>query len=67
MYSIDLDSAYLGRGEPLDMAYYLLKNPYIKSLPEKYKTTESEIVIPSSNTDLFGSYYHYLKELGMPD
>ncbi len=51
--AIDLDSAYLGVGEPLNMAYYLLKNKYIKSLPEKYKSTNKGIVIPSNNTDLY--------------
>ena len=43
--AIDLDSSYLGVGEPLNMAYYLLKNKYIKSLPEKYKSTKKGIVI----------------------
>lgn len=51
--AIDLDSAYLGVGEPLSMAYYLLKNQYIKSLPEKYKTTDKGIIIPTNNTDLY--------------
>lgn len=51
--AVDLDSSYLGVGEPLSMAYYLLKNKYIKSLPEKYKTTDKGIVIPSNNTDLY--------------
>lgn len=51
--AIDLDSAYLGVGEPLNMAYYLLKNKYILSLPEKYRTTEDGIVIPTDDTDLY--------------
>ena len=51
--AIDLDSAYLGVGEPLSMAYYLLKNKYIKSLPEKYKSTKKGIIIPTNNTDLY--------------
>ena len=51
--AIDLDSSYLGIGEPLSMAYYLLKNQYIKSIPEKYKCTDKGIVIPSNNTDLY--------------
>ncbi len=51
--AIDLDSAYLGIGEPLHMAYYLLKNQYVKSIPEKYKSTSSGIIIPSDNTDLY--------------
>ena len=51
--AIDLDSAYLGVGEPLSMAYYLLKNQYIKSIPEKYKSSKKGIVIPNNNTDLY--------------
>ena len=51
--AIDLDSAYLGVGEPLHMAYYLLKNQYVKSIPEKYKSTDRGIIIPSDNTDLY--------------
>ena len=51
--AIDLDSAYLGVGDPLGMAYYLLKNPYIQSLPEKYKSTAEGVIIPSDNTDLY--------------
>ena len=51
--AIDLDSSYLGLGEPLNMAYYLLKNKYIQSLPEKYKSTPTGIIIPTDNTDLY--------------
>lgn len=51
--AIDLDSAYLGVGEPLQMAYYLLKNQYVKSIPEKYKCTDKGIIIPTDNTDLY--------------
>lgn len=51
--AIDLDSAYLGVGEPLHMAYYLLKNKYVKSIPEKYQSTSSGIIIPTDNTDLY--------------
>ena len=51
--AIDLDSSYLGVGEPLNMAYYLLKNKYVQSLPDKYKSTDSGIIIPSNNTDLY--------------
>ena len=51
--AIDLDSAYLGVGEPLSMAYYLLKNKYIKSLPEKYKSSKNGVIIPNDNTDLY--------------
>lgn len=51
--AIDLDSAYLGQDEPSNMAYYLLKNKYISKLKEKYKTTKSNVIIPSDNTDLY--------------
>lgn len=51
--AIDLDSAYLGVGEPLSMAYYLLKNKYIKSLSEKYKSSKNGVIIPNDNTDLY--------------
>lgn len=51
--AIDLDSAYLGVGEPLDMAYYLLKNPYILLFPEKYKTSTNQVIIPTDDTDLY--------------
>ena len=51
--AIDLDSAYLGVGEPLSMAYYLLKNKYIASIPDKYRSTSKGIIIPSDDTDLY--------------
>lgn len=51
--AIDLDSAYLGQDEPSNMAYYLLKNKYIKKVPDKYKTTNNGIVIPNDNSDLY--------------
>lgn len=56
--AIDLDSAYLGVGEPLNMAYYLLKNDYILSLPDKYKTYKNKnvdtgIITPTDDTDLY--------------
>lgn len=56
--AIDLDSAYLGVGEPLDMAYYLLRNDYItnfikKHNSNKYKVTDSGIIIPNDDTDLY--------------
>jgi len=51
--AVDLDSAYLGIGEPLNMAYYLLKNEYISSIPEKYKSTDNGIIIPTDDTDLY--------------
>ena len=51
--AIDLDSAYLGVGEPLEMAYYLLRNGYVRSLPDKYKCTDKGVIIPTDNTDLY--------------
>ena len=56
--AIDLDSAYLGIGEPLDMAYYLLRNDYITSFTKennsnKYKVTDNGIIIPNDDTDLY--------------
>ena len=56
--AIDLDSAYLGVGEPLNMAYYLLKNDYILSMPDKYKTYKNKnvdtgIITPTDDTDLY--------------
>ena len=53
LYAIDLDSAYLGQDEPPNMAYYLLKNQYIKDIKQKYKTTKAGIVIPTDNSDLY--------------
>ena len=56
--AIDLDSAYLGVGEPLDMAYYLLRNDYITTFikqhnSNKYKVTDNGIIIPNDDTDLY--------------
>lgn len=51
--AIDLDSAYVGQDEPSNSAYYLLKNPYIKMVKEKYKANDKGILIPSENTDLY--------------
>ena len=56
--AIDLDSAYLGVGEPLDMAYYLLRNDYITSFTKehnsnKYKVTDNGIIVPNDDTDLY--------------
>lgn len=53
VYAVDLDSAYLGQDEPSNMAYYLLKNKYLYDLKDKYKTTNSGIIIPSDNSDLY--------------
>ena len=51
--AVDLDSSYIGSGTPTYTAYYLLKNPYIKQVPEKYQITKSNQVIPSDNSDLY--------------
>ena len=50
---VDLDSSYTTGTDPSDMAYYLLRNKYLDHVPNKYKKTESGIVIPSDNTDLY--------------
>ena len=51
--AVDLDSAYVGQDEPSNMAYYLLKNPYLANLKDKYKTTNNGIIIPSDDSDLY--------------
>lgn len=51
--AVDLDSSYIGSGTPTYTAYYLLKNPYIKEVPEKYRVTRQHQVIPSDNSDLY--------------
>ena len=52
--AIDLDSSYVTREDitPSSAAYYLLKNPLLKTLPQKYKTLNG-VFIPSSETDLY--------------
>ena len=51
--AIDLDSVYVGQDEPSHTAYYLLKNKYLESITDKYKLTQSGIMIPSNDTDLY--------------
>ncbi len=51
--AVDLDSAYIGTGTPTFTAYYLLKNPYIKQVPEKYHVDRYNQVTPSDNSDLY--------------
>ncbi len=56
MYAVDLDSSYIGQDMPVNNSYYLIKNKYIKKIPEKYqvKTNEyNEVIIPSINSDLY--------------
>ena len=53
--AIDLDSSYIEGIDitPPDMAYYLLKNHYLSSLPKKYPTTKEGVIIPNENSDLY--------------
>ena len=50
---VDLDSSYISGTDPSDMAYYLLRNPNLDHVPNKYRRTDSGIIIPSDNTDLY--------------
>lgn len=51
--AVDLDSAYVGQDEAPNAAYYLLKNPYIKSIPDKYKINSNGTIIPNDDSDLY--------------
>ncbi|MBP3445554.1 MAG: hypothetical protein J6K23_06435 [Bacilli bacterium] len=51
--AVDLDSAYVGQDEPPNTAYYLLKNKYLYSMPDKYQYKNSGIIIPNNNSDLY--------------
>lgn len=51
--AIDLDSAYVGQDELPNSAYYLLKNKYLESMPEKYKKNRIGTIMPDNNTDLY--------------
>ena len=53
VYSIDLDSAYLGQDAPINSAYYLLKNQYISDLKDKYKLSYT---IKTNISNNFTSY-----------
>lgn len=50
---VDLDSAYVGQDEPPNTAYYLLKNKYLYSMPDKYRYTKKDIIIPNNDSDLY--------------
>ncbi len=50
---IDLDSSYTGDSNPVNCAYYLLKNKYLSMVNNKYKSTDKGIIIPSDDTDLY--------------
>jgi len=65
--AVDLDSSYLGVGEPSDMVYYLLRNPYIRHIPDKYPTTIRLNIIPNDDTDLFCYNMMILKALSGED
>ena len=54
--AIDLDSSYVEGLEGLDSpiyAYYLLNNPYLAAVPEKYAVDETGYVYPNQNSDLY--------------
>lgn len=53
--AIDLDSSYVEGINiiPANMAYYLLKNEYIASIPNKYPSTNDGTIIPNDNSDLY--------------
>jgi hypothetical protein len=56
MKAIDLDSCHVSNldgVEPPDMAYYLLKNPNLWTLPNKYKKNFIGILIPNKDSDLY--------------
>lgn len=65
--AIDLDSSYLGIGEPQEMIYYLLRNTSIRTLPEKYPVSIRFNMIPNDNTDLFCYHMILLKVLAKED
>ena len=50
---IDLDSSYTGEANPLNCAYYLLKNKYLSMVNNKYKIASNGIILPTDNTDLY--------------
>lgn len=51
--TIDLDSAYVGQDCPPNTAYYLLKNKYLTTMPDKYKMNSLGIIIPNDDSDLY--------------
>ena len=50
---IDLDSSYTGDSNPINSAYYLLKNQYLSMVNNKYGATDNGIIIPTDNSDLY--------------
>lgn len=65
--TIDLDSSYLGVGEPITKIYYLLQNPYVRVMPEKYEVTKMGAVLPTDNTDIYCYLMILLKVLSHRD
>ena len=54
--AIDLDSSHVEgiEGiEPSTYAYYLLRNPFLKKVKDKYQTTEYGFIRPNHNTDFY--------------
>ena len=54
--AVDLDSAFIADREditPSSRAYYLLKNPTLKALPNKYIRTVGDVIIPNRESDLY--------------
>lgn len=54
--AIDLDSSYaegLEGVEPSTYAYYLMRNPYLKRVPEKYIKGEYGFIRPNHNSDFY--------------
>ncbi|MBR3210654.1 MAG: hypothetical protein IKF71_01800 [Bacilli bacterium] len=56
MKAIDLDSSYIegiaGLESPI-LAYYLLNNVYLRSIPEKYDVKEDGYICPNQNSDFY--------------
>lgn len=51
--AVDLDSAYVGQDEAPNSAYYLLKNQYLKTMPEKYNMNNHGLIKPNDDSDLY--------------
>lgn len=54
--AVDLDSAFISDREditPSSRAYYLLKNPTLQALPNKYNRTAGNVIVPNKESDLY--------------
>lgn len=51
IYAIDLDSASFSKDHPLG-SYYMVTNPNMSLLQNKYKMTDDKLAYPDHNTDL---------------